>query len=234
MRGGDRINAYAAWLRRDERLPAVVIIPDVRGLSDHYRDVARRFAEEGFFALAVDLYSREGPPTLPDVESAFRWMRHLDDRRVLADIDGAVRFLGSRPEVRARSIGITGFCMGGQYALMAACSVPSLAACVSFYGMLRYAEKTELKPESPLDLAPRLACPYLGLFGEDDALIPRADIKELESLLRKAARTFQTKVYTGAGHAFFNDQRPEMYRPEAAKDAWARTLSFFRAHLGPK
>ncbi len=230
-RDGDRIKAYAAWLRRGERLPAVIVVPDVRGLTEHYRDIARRFANEAFFALTVDLYSREGPPELPDVASALRWMQQLDDRRVLADLDGAVRFLGSRPEVRARSIGITGFCMGGQYALMAACTVPHLAACVSFYGMLRYAEKTDLKPESALDLAPRLACPYLGLFGEDDALIPRADIKELEGILRRTGKNFLTKVYAGAGHAFFNDTRPDAYRPDAARDAWTRALAFFRAHL---
>jgi carboxymethylenebutenolidase len=234
VRAGDRINAYAAWLRRDDRLPAIVIIPDVRGLTEHYRDIARRFANEGFFALAVDLYSREGAPELPDVESALRWMRQLDDRRVLADIDGAVRLLGSRAEVRTRSIGITGFCMGGQYALMAACAVPHIAACVSFYGMLRYDEKTTIKPESALDLAPRLSCPYLGLFGEDDALIPRADVKELEGILRRAGKNFQTKIYPGAGHAFFNDTRPDLYRPEVAKDAWTRALTFFRTHLDAK
>ena len=81
-------------------------------------------------------------------------------------------------------------------------------------------------------MAPQLACPYLGLFGEDDGLIPRADIKELESALRRAGKTFQTKVYPGAGHAFFNDERPDAYRPEAAKDAWVRAITFFRTHLG--
>jgi len=233
-RDGDRIKAYAAWLRRDDRGPAIVVIPDVRGLTEHYCDIARRFANEGFFALAVDLYSREGAPNLPDIESALRWMRQLDDNRILKDLDGAVRFLGSRPEVRNRSIGITGFCMGGQYALMAACTVANIAACVSFYGMLRYVEKTTHRPESPLDIASRLSCPYLGLFGEDDAMIPRADVKELESVLRRSGKNFQTKVYPGAGHAFFNDTRPEMYRAEAAKDAWTRALTFFRTHLDPK
>jgi carboxymethylenebutenolidase len=233
-RDGDQINGYAAWLRHDDRGPAIVIIPDVRGLTEHYCDIARRFANEGFFALAVDLYSREGMPNLPDIESALRWMRQLNDSRILKDLDGAVRFLGSRPEVRNRSIGITGFCMGGQYAIMASCTVPNVAACVSFYGMLRYAEKTPNRPESPLDMASRLTCPYLGLFGEDDAMIPRSDVKELESILRRAGKNFQTRVYPGAGHAFFNDTRPEVYRAEAAKDAWTRTLAFFRAHLDPK
>ena len=78
--GPDRVRGHGVWPRREERLPAVVIVPDVRGLSDHYRDIARRLAEEGFFALAIDLYSREGTPELPTMESVFAWMRSLDDR----------------------------------------------------------------------------------------------------------------------------------------------------------
>src|SRR5262249_26240418 len=154
---------------------------DVRGLSEHYRDVARRFAAEGFFALALDLYSREGPPSLPDMEAVFRWMRALPDRRVLDDIAAAITTLAARPE--AGAVGITGFCMGGQSALMAASTVPGLRACVSWYGMLRYPETDERKPASPLDLAPRLACPYLGLFGAEDAIIPQADVDELRTIL---------------------------------------------------
>jgi carboxymethylenebutenolidase len=229
-RDGDLVRAYGAWLRR-ERQPALIVIHDVRGLTEHYRDIARRFASEGYFALAVDLYSREGAPQLTDVDSALAWMKQLDDRRILADIDSAFRYLSTRHEVRSTSIGITGFCMGGQYALMAACTVPEIAACVSFYGMLRYDEPSENRPQSPLDLAPQLGCPYLGLFGAEDLLIPRADVRQLEGILRREGKTFQTKVYRKAGHAFFNDQRPDSYRPDAARDAWARSVAFLRAHL---
>src|SRR5262249_30949125 len=156
--------------------PGLVVIPDVRGLGEHYRDIARRFAHEGFFALAVDLYSREGAPALPDMAAVFRWIRDLPDQRVLGDLQAAVDYLGDRRETAGRRVGITGFCLGGQYALMAACSATGIAACVSWYGMLRYTERTDRKPASPLDLAPHLACPYLGLFGAEDALIPRADV----------------------------------------------------------
>lgn len=233
LRDGERLRAFAAWVKRDDRRPAVVLLHDVRGLSDHYRDVACRFASAGFFCLALDLYSRTGPPELPDMDAVFRHMAALDDRQVLADIGSAVRYLSVRPEVRSRSIGITGFCMGGQYALMAACSVPGLAACVSFYGMLRYERTAPHKPESPLDMVPRLGCPFLGLFGAEDALIPRADVKALETALKKTGKPFRIKVYPGAGHAFFNDTRPDAYRPAAAKDAWQRAVEFFRTHLGP-
>ena len=229
-RDGDTLRGYAAWPAAAGLHPGLVVIPDVRGLSEHYQDVARRFAAEGFFALAIDLYSREGPPSLPDLEAVFRWIRELPDRRVLADVGAAVATVAARPEVG--SVGITGFCMGGQYALMAACTVPGLGACVSWYGMLRYAATDERKPASPLDLAPRLACPYLGLFGADDGIIPLADVDELRTILARAGTSFDVHVYPGAGHAFFNDTRADTYRPDAAADAWPRALAFLHRHLG--
>lgn len=230
-RDGDTLRAYAAYPTASGPHPGIVVIPDVRGLSEHYRDVARRFAGQGYVALAVDLYSREGTPSFADMDAMFRWMRALPDTRVLADLAASVRWLATRPEVSADAVGITGFCMGGQYALMAACTVPGLAACVSWYGMLRYAEHDAVKPASPLDLATDLACPYLGLFGEEDAIIPLADVDELRAILAREGKRFDVVTYPGAGHAFFNDTRPDMYRASAADDAWERALLFFRRHL---
>lgn len=230
-RDGDRIRGYAAWPAGAAASPGLVLIPDVRGLYEHYRDVARRFAAEGFFTFAIDLYSREGDPDLPDMPSVFRWIRNLPDKRVLADLAGAVDFVAARPEVAGRPVGITGFCMGGQYAIMAACTVPKVAACVSWYGMLRYAENDDLKPASPLQLASRLHCPYLGLFGEEDGIIPMADVDELRGILERGGKTFEVVTYPGAGHAFFNDTRQDAYRPEAAADAWKRAVAFFRRRL---
>jgi len=230
-RAGDVLRAYAAWPDRDGPLPALVVVPDVRGLSEHYRDVARRFADEGFFALAVDLYSREGTPDLTTMDAVGRWIRALPDTRVLSDLGAGVGYLAGRPEVDPRAIGITGFCMGGQYALMAACAVPALGACVSWYGMLRYTERDATKPASPLDLAPDLACPYLGLFGAEDGLIPLADVEELRAILAEHEKRFEIVTYPGAGHAFFNDTRPDAYRAEAARDGWTRAIAFLRRHL---
>jgi carboxymethylenebutenolidase len=231
-RDGETLRAYAAWPAEIASVPGLVLIPDVRGLGEHYRDVARRFAGEGFLALAVDLYSREGAPALPDMDAVFRWMRALPDRRVLADLGAAVEYLGRRPATAGRAVGITGFCMGGQYALMAACSVAGLSACVSWYGMLRYAERDERKPESPLDMAHRLACPYLGLFGAEDAIVPARDVEALRGILAATGQPVEIRSYPGAGHAFFNDTRPDAYRPEAAADAWPRAVAFLHRHLG--
>jgi carboxymethylenebutenolidase len=231
-RDGDTLRGYAAWPDTTAPAPGVVLIPDVRGLSEHYRDVARRLAGVGFFTLAVDLYSREGAPVLADMDAVFCWIQSLPDRRVLADLAAAVDVVAARPEVGGRRVGITGFCLGGQYALMAACTVPRLAACVSWYGMLRYAETNERKPESPLTMAPRLGCPYLGLFGEEDGLIPGRDVEELRGILEGAGKAFEIVTYPGAGHAFFNDARPDVYHPQAAADAWPRAVAFLRRHLG--
>lgn len=229
---GDQLRGYLARPANVGHAPAIVLIPDVRGLYDHYRDVARRFAREGFLTLAVDLYSREGAPDLPDMPSVFRWIESLPDPRVLGDVRAAVEYVRARSDVQPTAVGITGFCMGGQYALMAACSIPELKACVSWYGMLRYAQINERKPESPLMMAHRLGCPYLGLFGVEDAIIPQADVEELGAILTREHKQFEIISYPGAGHAFFNDTRADAYRPNAAADAWPRALAFFRRHLG--
>ena len=231
-RAGDTLKAHLATPVKSGHGPGLVLIPDVRGLGEHYRDIARRFAAEGFVTLPVDLYSREGAPALPDMAAVTRWIRELPDSRVLGDLGAAVAYLARRPEVAGRPVGITGFCMGGQYALMAACVVPGISACVTWHGMLRYAERDERKPASPLDLAPRLACPYLGLFGEEDGLIPLTDVEELRGILAAAGKTFELGTYPGAGHAFFNDTRPEAYRPDAAADAWPRAIGFLHRALG--
>jgi len=228
---GVELRGWCAAPAEGGRAPALVLVPDVRGVSDLYRGIARRLAEAGFLTLVVDLYTREGAPDLPDMDAVFRWIRALPDRRVLGDLAAAVRHLGTRPDVRHGAVGIAGFCLGGQYALMAACTVPGIAACVSWYGMLRYTETDAVKPESPLAMAPRLACPYLGLFGADDALIPTADVEELRATLARAGRPFEIVVYPGAGHAFMNDQRPDAWRPEAAADSWRRAVAFLRTHL---
>lgn len=211
----------------DPAAPALILVPDVRGLSDHYRQVAARFAESGFRTLAVDLYSREGAPDLPDMPAVARWIEGLPDARVLADLESAVAMMAAE----SARVGITGFCLGGQYALMAACSVPGLRAAVSWYGMLRSQGPRSLKPESPLEMAPRLACPWLGLYGEEDPLIPLADLAALRAILERSGKTFEIVTYPGAGHAFYNETRPEAYRPGAAADAFGRAVAFLRRYL---
>lgn len=214
--------------------PGVVVIPDVWGLSDHYRDIAQRLAREGFAALALDVYRKTGMRELSDVSEAMAWMKELDDPSVLETVQEGIDHLAASEAAAGRPIGVLGFCMGGQYALLAACRCRGLSACAPFYGMLRYAADRDpaRKPASPLEALPELGCPVLGLFGEDDAIVPVDDVRELEKGLAASAHEGEVVLYAGAGHAFMNDTRPAAYREEAARDAWERLLPFLRRHLG--
>jgi carboxymethylenebutenolidase len=218
------------WTAAPESAGNVVLIPDVRGVSDLYLRLARRLADVGLGTLVLDLYSREGTPDLPDMDTVFRCIEALPDARVLGDVGAAVRHLAQRDGDRPRPTAIAGFCLGGQYAIMAACQVPRLSACASFYGMLRYDRRPAHKPASPLDLAPSLACPLLGLYGSDDPLIPAEDRLALESILRRERKEFSLHVFGGAGHAFLNDTRPADHRPEAAAVAWDLATAFLLRH----
>ena len=217
--------------------PGIVLIHDVWGLGDHARDLAQRLASEGFGALAVDLYRREGDVKIEDPGA---WMRALSDPEVLADVQAGIDFLAGERPTAGRPVGVTGVCMGGMYALLAACGCRGLAAAVPFYGMLStehgllHAEggvDLERKPRQPLDALADLRCPLLAFFGAEDSYIPAADVDVLKERLAATAQPSDVVVYPGAGHAFLNDTRPEAYRPEVARDAWGRMVAFFRKHL---
>jgi len=213
--------------------PGVVVIPDVWGLSDHTRDIAQRLAGEGFAALALDVYRKTGRPSLADPAAAMAWIRELSDPLVLETVQEGIDALARQPAAAGRKLGLIGFCMGGQYAWLAACACRGLSAVAPFYGMLRYQPGVDRarKPRAPLDAVADLSCPALGLYGQEDAIIPNADVDELERLLAQQRQPYEIVRYAGAGHAFLNDTRPAMYRPEAARDAWRRLIAFLRERL---
>lgn len=209
--------------------PAVVVIQEIWGLNDHIRDVAERLAREGYVALAPDMYSREGGAPSQDLEELRRFVGGIPDRRFVQDLRAAVAYLRTRSEVREERIGAIGFCIGGAWALLLACHEP-IQACADFYGRIRYPELSDAKPRHPIDYVPGLACPLLGVFAGDDPMIPVPWVRDLEEALRAHGKSAEVHVYPEAPHAFFNDQR-DSYRPEAAEDAWAKTLAFFGRHL---
>ena len=213
--------------------PGVVVIPDVWGLSEHTRDIAQRLAREGFAALALDLYRKTGRPSVEGPAAAMAWIRELPDPLVLETVQEGIDALAGNAAVAGRKVGLIGFCMGGQYAWLAACTCRGLSAVAAFYGMLRYEPGLDAtkKPREPLAAIAALSCPALGLYGREDALIPNADVDELEARLAQQRQPFEIVRYAGAGHAFLNDTRPAMYRPEPAADAWRRLLAFLRARL---
>jgi len=199
--------------------PGVVVIQEWWGLVDHVKDVADRFAGEGFTALAPDLYHGE---TAANPDDAGKLMMALDIGRAERDLRGAIDCLLARAETAGGRVGTVGFCMGGQLALFAACANPKVGACVDFYG---------IHPAVDPDLA-SLQAPVLGFFAEKDAFVTPAAARKLESDLQAAGKQVEVTIFAGADHAFFNDTRAEAHHPEHAAECWTRMLAFFRRHLG--
>ena len=229
--GAARIRGALRLPESDEPRPGVVVVPDVWGLSEHYKQVAGRLAGEGYVALALDLYTRGESPGDYDPAGVNRFIAELPDTQVLGDVQAAIDYLEARPEVGGRRVGITGFCMGGLYTFLSACRCRGLSAAVAWYGMLRAERIDAANPEHALDAVADLRCPTLGLFGAEDALIPQSDVEELQRRAERSGLLLETVVYEGAGHAFNNDTRPGAFRPEASRDAWSRVLELFEREL---
>lgn len=230
---GDSMPSYVCHPEGPGRaLPAVIVVHEILGLTEHIRDVARRVAREGYIALAPDLFWNIGePPDFTDRASFMRFRRQIDDRKILHSLDAAVDDLRHEPMVDSGRIGIVGFCMGGYYALLETVRNDGIAACADFYGgPLVLEEESEARPHSPLNAARDLRVPFLGLFGEEDQGIPVEHVQRLEKVLQGTGAPYDIKIYPNAGHAFHNDTGAR-YREAAAKDGWRKTVEFFGTHL---
>lgn len=220
--GNVGMKAFVAAPQTNDKRPAILIVQEWWGLTDHIKDIARRYAAEGYVAIAPDLYSRLGHALTTDAGEAGKLMNTLKQEDGLADLNATVAYLKSVPEVDATRIGVTGFCMGGSYALMLPCVNSEIKATVPFYGQVP-------NPDTPIQ---KLGCPVLYVYGEDDGWITKADVQRLAAALKKYNKAGEIKTYPGAPHAFFRDTDPSVFRPDAAKDAWSRTKAFFKQHLG--
>lgn len=227
--GADRMQGHLALPPVPGRRPAVVVIQEIWGLTPHIKDVADRFAREGYVALAPDMYSREGGAPSQELEILRKFALGIPDSRIVVDLRAGCAYLRGRPEARADRIAAIGFCMGGAWALLLACHEP-IQAAADFYGRVRYPDITEAKPKHPIDYVGSLHCPLLGIFAGADQGIPVEHARDLEATCRRHGKSVEFHVYDGAPHAFFNDHR-ESYREGQARDAWARTLAFFGRHL---
>lgn len=213
------INAYLARPRRAGRHPGVIVIHENKGLAEHIKDVARRLAVAGYVALAPDLMSRAGGTehfkSLEELQAA---LAKIPPEDFLSDLDSSLEHLKSQPFVIPERLGITGFCFGGGLTWRMATRRAELKAAVPFYGAA-----------PPLEDVPRIKTHVLALYASIDERI-NAGIPALEEALKKANIRYQKVMYDGAKHAFHNDTGAN-YHPEAARDAWKRTLDFFDRHL---
>ncbi len=198
--------------------PGVVVLQEWWGLVPHIKTVADRFAEAGFVAIAPDLYGGE-TTTSPD--EAGRLFMALNIEQTARQLEETLQYLQNHPAVVGDRLGVVGFCMGGQLALLAATLSQRVGAVVDFYG---------IHPNVQPDFS-KLSAPVLGIFGEKDGFVTPEAVRSLEAAIQQAGGSIETHIYPGADHAFFNDTRPEVYQPAAAADAWSKTLAFLKREL---
>ena len=198
--------------------PGVIVLQEWWGLVDQIKKVVDCFAEAGFVTLAPDLYHGQSTKS-PD--EAGKLMMALNIKATALDLSGSVDYLLSLDETHESRVGSVGFCMGGQLSLYAACANPRIGACVIYYG---------IHPKVQPDIS-NLEAPVLGFFGEKDAFVPPQAARELETTLRKAGKSVEFHIYPQRDHAFFNDERPDVYHQADANDTWSRMIPFFRQYL---
>lgn len=219
--GANNVNlsGYLSTPQDKGKFPAVLVIHENRGLNDHTRDVARRFAAEGFAALAPDILSRKGGTgSMESPDKARDAISTITPEDAIADLKAGLAYLNKHEKAKSGKLGSVGFCWGGARSFLLAAESDLLGAAVVFYG-------SSPAPEKLL----QVRCPVLGLYGETDERIT-SRVPETAEAMKKAGKRFDYKIYSGAGHAFFNDTG-ERYNKEAAKDAWERALSFLKENL---
>ena len=218
--GDETVSGYLALPATRGRHPAIIVIHEWWGLNDWVKEQARNLAEQGYAALAVDLY--RGKSTA-DPNEAHELMRGLPHDRGQRDLAAAFEYLAARKDVDSQRIGSIGWCMGGSWSIALAVDEPRLAACVVNYGAL---------PTDPASIA-KIHAAVLGNFGAEDRGIPPSSVQAFEQAMKSAGKTIDAKIYDGAGHAFENPNNKDGYRPDAAKDAGQRTYTFLAQYLKP-
>lgn len=222
------IPAYSAYPANGTNLPIVLVVQEIFGVHEHIKDLCRRLAKSGYFAIAPELYSRQGDvSTMPDwKEIISKVVSKVPDSQVMSDLDAAFSYAKSTKLVNANKLAVTGFCWGGRITWLYSAHNAQVKAGAAWYGRLT-SDKSPLQPTHPIDIAPKLKTPVLGLYGGKDMGIPVAQVDQMKEALKKAGSPSEIIVYPDADHGFNADYRP-MYNEAAAKDAWAKMLSWFQ------
>jgi carboxymethylenebutenolidase len=227
---GAKIPAYDARPDAPGRYPVVVVISGFTGNSEHNKDVVRRFAHAGFYAIAPELYFREGGMQGKDFAEMGKIAGGVTRAQYLGDIAAAADHAKRQSWARADRLGVTGFCGGGALTLHFTAEYPGVAAAAPWYGHVKRTYK-DAPGVDAFSLIDRIKAPVLGLYGEADTGIPADDVRRFEAELKKKNPGVEFVLYPGAPHAFFSDDRPQVYKKEASEDAWKRCLAFFDRHL---
>lgn len=220
--------AYRAMPEKGGPFPVVLVVQEIFGVHEHIRDICRRLAKAGYLAVAPELYARQGNVSkMPDAQEIFsKVVSKVPDAQVMADLDAAAEWAGKSGRGDLKRLGITGFCWGGRIVWLYAAHSPRLKAGVAWYGRL-VGQANDLQPQHPIDVAPKLKAPVLGLYGGADTGIPMEAVERMRRALNDAGSPSEIVVFPDAPHGFHADYRPS-YRKEAAQAGWKRMLEWFK------
>jgi carboxymethylenebutenolidase len=215
---GATLQAYLARPKNEGSFPVVLVCHENRGLTDHIKDVARRLAKAGYVALAVDLLSRQGGTGALSSDEVPGALGNQPPDQFVQDFLSGWHYLQDKPFAQAERVGMVGFCFGGGVTWRVATRMPELKAAVPFYG-----------PHPPVEDVPGINAAVLAIYGELDQRINQG-IPAIEEAMQKNNKIYEKVIYPNADHAFHNDTGPR-YNPEAAQDAWKRTLEWFARYV---
>jgi carboxymethylenebutenolidase len=227
--GGD-IPGYAAMPASGGPFPTVLVIQEIFGVHEHIKDICRRLAKLGYFAVAPALYAREGDVSgMSDIQEIIsKVVSKVPDAQVASDLDATVAWAKGTGKADTAKLGVTGFCWGGREVWLYAAHNPNVKAAVAWYGPIKR-PATDLQPKNPIDIAGQLKTPVLGLYGGADASIPVATVEEMKAALKAANNPSEIIIYPDTPHGFNADYRPS-YRPDQAKEGWSKMQAWFKQH----
>lgn len=226
--GRGALPAYRAVPTGRSGLPVVLVIQEIFGVHEHIRDVTRRIAKLGYYAIAPELYFRYSDvSTLPTIDAIREVVAKVADEEVLSDLDATLAFAAQQGGDGDR-VAVTGFCWGGRITWLYAAHQPRVKAGVAWYGRL-VGEPNVRQPRFPIDVVSQLKAPVLGLYGGEDQGIPLATVQQVQTELERLQSRSKIHVYPTAPHAFYADYRPS-YRKEAADDGFRQLQNWFTEH----
>lgn len=222
------IPGYRAMPATGGPFPVIVVVQEIFGVHEHIKDLCRRLAKSGYFAVAPELYYRQGDVSqMKEINEIFsKVVSKVPDKQVMSDLDAAVAWAKASGKADTARLGITGFCYGGRIVWLYAAHNPSLKAGVAWYGRLA-TDKTENQPKHPLDIVNEIKAPVLGLYGGADQGIPNDTVEKMQAALKAAGKPSEIILYPDTPHAFNADYRPS-YRKQQAEDGWKRMLEWFK------
>ncbi|EJN00891.1 dienelactone hydrolase family protein [Herbaspirillum sp. YR522] len=226
---GQRVPAYRAQPEGKTNLPVMIVVSEIFGVHEHIADIARRFAKLGYLAIAPDFFVRQGNPqsytSIAELQKEI--ISKVPDEQVMGDLDAYVKWAGENGGDISR-LGINGFCWGGRVVWLYSAHNPKVKAGAAWYGRL-VGDKSALAPQQPIDIAPTLKVPVLGLYGGKDSGIPVSTVEQMKQALARGGNKSEFRVYPDSGHAFNADYRPS-YVEADAKDGWTQAVAWFKSH----